>query len=147
MELEALRWIHGKAVARRMSAPVEKGFQEVVADLRKFRTDVLGTLEDVAELDEPFQQAPESFTCLTEWSPLTSTDGAHVEVVQGITSAADAAMAAEIASAADMRDAQPEDQKRSAELNERAMGQTTESARIRIRVEADGGANPTPGDG
>lgn len=123
MEVHALRWIHGKAVARPLSAPIEARFAEIVDDLRKFRADVIGAADEVAELERPCQRAPEPFACLAEWSELMPTDGTHVEVVQGLTSGADAATAAAIEDAGKLRD--------------KAVERMTEAAHIKVRVRED----------
>jgi hypothetical protein len=138
MEKVALRWIFAKAGAHLVHPAVERRFDEIVEDLRAFRTEFLGAPEEVVELDEPCQSAAELFKCLAEWTEVLPTDGTHVEVVQGATSAADTATAAEIESAADMRDAQLVSEKRTDELKERARDQMTEPARIRVRVDTDG---------
>jgi hypothetical protein len=128
MELFALRWIHGKAVAKPLSAAVEKRFAEVIADLRKYRAEILGAEEEVAELERPCQPAPEPFACLGEWTELMPTDGTHCEVVQALTTGADEATATAIDDAA--------------KIEEKALERMTEPAHIRVHIGNDGDDRP-----
>ena len=139
MEKLALRWIHGKSVAVPMASSVEARFDEIVDDLRKFRADVLGAVDEVVELDAPCKEAPEKFVCMASWTEVMPTDGTHLEVVQGITSAADDTTKSEIESAEELREALLESEKRSAKLKDTAIDQMTEPATIDVRVGADGG--------
>jgi len=72
-----------------------------------------------------------------------STDGTHLEVVQGATNAADDITQREIADAAELREALLESEKWSAKLKEQAHDQMTQPATIDVHVGA--GDTSTPG--
>jgi hypothetical protein len=139
MEKVALRWIFGKAGARLVHPAVEKRFDQIIEDLSAFRTEFFGAPEEVVEVDDECESVQELFKCLAEWTELLPTDGTHVEVVQGATSAADRVTAAEIEAAADLHAAMLENEQNNARLKEKALEQMTEPARIEVRIGADGG--------
>jgi hypothetical protein len=134
MEKLALRWIFGKALEQPLDAPIEARFDEIVADLRKYRTNVLGTPDEAAELTTECQEWEEKALCIAKWTDLMPTDGTHVEVVQGVTSAVDAITAKEIADAAELRTALLESEKRSAQLKDKALVHMTEPATVGVRI-------------
>jgi hypothetical protein len=142
MELHALRWIFGKAVARRLAKEMEARFGSLVDDLRTFRGQSLGTPDEAPELTTECQQVPERVYCLAAWTEVMPTDGTHLEVIQGITSAADAITAKEIEDAAGLRVALLESEQRSAKLKDKAIDQMTEPASIDINIGSDG--TPAP---
>lgn len=134
MERFALRWIFGKTLAVPLAKEVESRFDVLVDDLRKFRLDELGAVDEVAELTKECQEAPEKYRCLATWIELMPTDGTHVEVVQGVTNAADAIKSQEIADAARLREAELESEKQSARLKDKAHDQMTHPATIEVHV-------------
>jgi len=134
MESLALRWIFGKTLAVPLSREVESRFDALVDDLRTFRSDVLGAIDEVAELTEECQEAPEKYRCLATWNELMPTDGTHIEVIQGVTNAADAITGQEIADAAGLREALLEGEKQSAKLKDKAYDQMTQPATIKVHV-------------
>jgi hypothetical protein len=95
----------------------------------------------MVELDAPCKEVPEQFVCMASWTELMPTDGTHLEVVQGATTAADDVTKSEIESAEELRDALLESEKRSAKLKDKALDQMTDPATIDVRVGADGGAD------
>src|SRR4029077_8353221 len=117
-----------------LAAEVEKQFEALVHDLRKFRQDVLGAVDELAELTEACQEAPEKYRCLATWYELMPTDGTHVEVIQGATGAADAFTGQEIADATKLREALLESEKLSAKLKDKAHDQMTQPATIEVHV-------------
>jgi hypothetical protein len=137
MERLALRWIFGKSLAVPLAPEVESRFDTLIKDLSKFRLDVLGAVDEVTELTNECQEAPEKYRCLATWDELMPTDGTHVEVVQGITTAADVITDQEIADAAGLREAVLESKKRAAKLKDKAYDQMTEPATIKVRVDTD----------
>jgi hypothetical protein len=141
MERLALRWIFGKAVVVPLASEVENRFDVIVNDLRTFRQKVLGAPEEVVELTEACQEAKESFYCLAKWSELMPTDGTHVEIVQGLTSAADPITAQEVKDAAELRAALLESEKRSAKLKDKAYDQMTQPATVGVEIGLGGTAS------
>ncbi|MFO1204590.1 MAG: hypothetical protein U1E63_02425 [Burkholderiales bacterium] len=87
MERLALRWIHGRTT-RRLDAAVETRFDAIEADLKKYRKERFGAeLEMMAPAADGTYQ--EKYEALATWTDFMPTDGTHLEIVQGMTSAAD----------------------------------------------------------
>ncbi|MET3699408.1 hypothetical protein SAMN05877753_11147 [Bacillus oleivorans] len=120
MEHHALRWIFGKSLAVPLSKEEEAKFDEVVNQLNKFRSEVIGSVDEVAHLSEEGQEAPEPYRSLATWYELMPTDGTHIEVMQGATSAADAITSKEIEDASELRKAVLEGEKLSNQLKDKA---------------------------
>lgn len=120
MEQQALRWIYGKSHTRPLAKLVEARFKEVVNDLRKFRADVLGSADEAPELAVPCQETADPFSCLAVWNELMPTDGTHIEVIQGVSSAADMITTSEITDAAELRKAILESERLSSNLKTKA---------------------------
>ncbi|MBU2667489.1 hypothetical protein KOI35_28650 [Actinoplanes bogorensis] len=137
MELTALRWIFGKAVATRLDPRVEDRLQKFVDELSKFRTEALGSADEMPELGEPCQDVPEKVYCLAKWSELMPTDGTHLEVVQGATTAADAVTAKEITDAEELRAALLESERQSNRLKTKAWDQISEPADLDVHIGTD----------
>jgi hypothetical protein len=86
MERLALRWMHGRTT-RELDAGVEVRFDAIEAELKKYRKERFGDeLEMIAPVDGAYQEKYES---LATWTDFMPTDGTHLEIVQGMTSAAD----------------------------------------------------------
>jgi hypothetical protein len=134
MEQLALRWIYGKALAVPLQQQVEKRFQGVIDELKKFRMDILGSADELAEITDPCQDVPEKYRCVARWNELLPTDGTHVEVIQGVTSAADPVTSQEISDATTLRETILETEKRSAKLKDKAYDQMSEPATIHVHV-------------
>ncbi|MCZ7434835.1 hypothetical protein O7598_00330 [Micromonospora sp. WMMC241] len=136
MELAALRWIFGKAVATRLSGEVERILADFVDELAAFRTDHLGTADEMPELTTECQEVPEKVYCLAKWSELMPTDGTHLEVVQGATTAADAVTSREITDAEALRAALLDGEVQTNRLRTKAYDQFTEPADVDIHLGA-----------
>jgi hypothetical protein len=134
MELLALRWIFGKAVAGKLRPDIEKRFQELVEDLRKFRGDTVGQPDEVPELKSECQETPQKVYCLATWSELMPTDGTHIEVVQGATNAADTVTKQEITDAEAMRQALLASEQQDGKLKDRAYDHMTEPADVEVHI-------------
>jgi hypothetical protein len=134
MELLALRWIFGKAVAGKLRPDIEKRFQELVEDLRKFRGDTVGQPDEVPELKSECQETPQKAYCLATWSELMPTDGTHIEVVQGATNAADTVTKQEITDAEAMRQALLASEQQDGKLKDRAYDHMTEPADVEVHI-------------
>jgi hypothetical protein len=142
MEQLALRWIFGKTVAFPLVKGIEDRFTALITELRKFRRDVLGAVDEVVDLAKECQEAPEKFRCLATWTELMPTDGTHMEVVQGATNAADDITGQEIADAAGLRKALLESERWSAKLKDQAHQKMSEPAKIEVQVGAGGSSAP-----
>jgi hypothetical protein len=92
MERLALRWIHGRTT-RKLDAAVEARFDLIEADLKKYRKERFGAELEMMDPDAKgaFQ---EKFEVLATWTDFMPTDGTHLEIVQGMTTAADETTAA-----------------------------------------------------
>lgn len=143
MELAALRWIFGKVVATQLAPDVEQALAAFVDELAQYRTDHLGTADEMPALTTECQEVPERVYCLARWTELMPTDGTHLEVVQGATTAADAITAREIADAEALRTALLDGEVQTNRLRTRAYDQMTEAADIDIHLGTPGGGGPT----
>ncbi|MGC4847581.1 hypothetical protein ACLQ3F_10095 [Micromonospora sp. DT15] len=143
MELAALRWIFGKAVATRLAPAVEEQLATFVDELAAFRTSHLGTGDEMPELTGECQEVPERVYCLAKWAELMPTDGTHLEVVQGATTAADAITSKEITDAEALRAALLDGELQTNRLKTRAYDQMTEAADVDIHLGTSGNSSPT----
>ena len=107
MERLALRWIHGRTI-QKLDAAVESRFDDIEADLKKYRKDRFGAELEMMPpaADGTYQEKYES---LATWTDFMPTDGTHLEIVQGMTSAADATTAAVIDRGATAEDEDEDD--------------------------------------
>jgi hypothetical protein len=128
LELAALRWIYGKSVATLLPDNIESRFQALVDEIRTFRGDVLAEPDELPTLEKPCQDTPERVYSMASWTEVMPTDGTHLEVVQGITSATDQITSPEIDDAAAMRKALLAGEQQAAKLKDRAYEQMTEPA-------------------
>ncbi|TDU90345.1 hypothetical protein EV138_3931 [Kribbella voronezhensis] len=134
MELFALRWIFGKSVAAPLGSVIEKQFERLIEDLRKFRGTIIGEPDEVPDLTTDCQDTPEKVYCVAHWAELMPTDGTHLEIVQGATSAADAVTSQEITDAEAMRAALLAAEKQAGKLKDRAWDQMTEPAELEVHI-------------
>ncbi|WP_030242178.1 MULTISPECIES: hypothetical protein [unclassified Streptomyces] len=134
MELPALRWIYGKAVVKQLGPEIEASFEKLVEELRTFRGDIIGDPDEVPELTAECQDTPAPVRCLAKWSELMPTDGTHVEIVQGVTSAADPVTTQEIEDAQAMRQALLAGEQQAAKLKDRAYDRMTQPADIEVHI-------------
>jgi hypothetical protein len=102
-ELQALRWIFGKAVDTPLETEIEASFDQLIKELGAYRQQQFGAEGELAPLTTPCQPVADLFACLAEWQEYLPTDGTHLEVVQGATTAADAHTEQEIDDAAALR--------------------------------------------
>lgn len=134
MERQALRWIFGKAVSMPLRQDIEKRFDVLIDDLRRFRTDLIGQPDELPDLAEEGREVPGAAYCLATWTELMPTDGTHAEVVQGVTSAADETTRREIEDAETMRKTLLESEQRAIRLKDRAHERMTEPAGIDVII-------------
>ncbi|MBQ1066101.1 hypothetical protein [Micromonospora sp. D75] len=142
MELAALRWIFGKVVATRLAPEVERELEAFVDELTAYRAGHLGTGDEMPELSTECQDVPERVYCLAKWTELMPTDGTHLEVVQGVTTAADEVTAKEISDAEALRAALLDGEVQTNRLRTRAYDQMTEPADVDIRLGTPSGSGP-----
>lgn len=136
MELLALRWIYGKAVATKLGTAEEAQFEALVADLRKLRGSVLGAEEELTDLRVECQTIEDVAYCMTSWTEQMPTDGTRLEVIQGLTTAADQITGQEIADASALRAALVAAEERSATLKDKAIDKMTEAATVGVQIGA-----------
>jgi len=91
MERLALRWIHRRST-RKVDPAVEARFDDIEADLKKYRKDKFGADSEMMPpaADGTYQ---EKYEALATWTDVMPTDGTHIEIVQAMTTAADATTA------------------------------------------------------
>jgi hypothetical protein len=75
------------------------------------------------------------------WRELMPTDGTHLEVVQGMTSAADAVSQKEIEDATALRSAILDREKSLIKLNDKASNQITAPATLNVNIGTDGSSS------
>lgn len=141
MELLALRWIYGKSVVTLLSHDVEARFAVLLKDIAAYRTQYLGSPDEADDLSDACQAVEDRAYCIACWKETMPTDGTHIEVVQGLTSAADDISSQEIADAAALRAALIDAEKKRSVLKDKAASQMSEAAKIVVAVgDATGGA-------
>jgi hypothetical protein len=140
MELLALRWIYGKSVVTKLARDVERQFTVLMKDMADFRTKYFGSADEADDLNKECQAVEDRTYCLACWKETMPTDGTHIEVVQGLTSAADDITSQEIADAAALRAALIDNEKKRSALKDKAANQMTEAAKIIVAVGDETGA-------
>lgn len=136
MEVVALRWIYGKAIAGVLPPKTEAAFANLVDDLQKFRGLRVGSPDEMPELTTDCQEIPEKIYCMAKWNELMPTDGTHIEVMQAITTAADPVTALEIADAESLRAVVIENERSALALRDKAKDQMTQPADLQITIGA-----------
>jgi len=138
-EKPALRWIYGHSIGASLGQAVEAALDNVVKDITAYRTKSFG---DVAETQinpgADCSDLKDQTLCLARWNEVVPTDGTHLEVVQSMTTAADALSDAENADAAMLRAAVIDSHKQDAQVKKTAVTQMTGAATIDVRVGTDG---------
>jgi hypothetical protein len=131
-ELVALRWIFDKVMSHKSDAKKEAAFAKIVKELESFRTSsfgdkletaITGTVESHTEHadDDTCPVYEEKFLCLGHWHEVMPTDGTHVEVVQGMTSAEDPFTTIEVDTANKLRAMSILSQEQDVELKKKAV--------------------------
>jgi hypothetical protein len=134
MERAALRWIFGKSANVPLVPEVERSFDEVIADIEKYREKELGAAGELEEFTETCQSVKDLHKCLAAWEEFMPTDGTHTEIVLGTTSAADAITAKEVSDAAELRAAILKGQSKSSQLADKAESLMTEAASVEVHI-------------
>jgi hypothetical protein len=104
LERAAMRWIFGKSSSRALSPQIEAKVTAIEEDLKQFRTDVTGSSDEAAALGDAWgEEWKAKALVLATWPEFMPTDGTHIEVVQGSTTAADSVSKKESDDAAQLR--------------------------------------------
>src|SRR5262249_40578237 len=134
MERLGLRWIYGKAIATPLAPEVEVQFDALVKDITNFRRAHFGDPNETADLTEECHAVEEKVYCIASGRELMPTDGTHIEVIQGSTTAADAITSQEINDATSLRAALIDNEQKRSALKDKAADQITEPAKVVVRV-------------
>lgn len=127
----ALRWIIGKVLGQTLDQATEEAFATVSTQLGEFREQSFGDAAEIP-IDEDSAEIEEKYLTLAHWTELLPTDGTHVEVVQGMTSAVDSHSASEIQSERQLRNARLVNEEQDVELKKRAVAQIPQSAKDKL---------------
>jgi hypothetical protein len=134
MERVALRWIFGKTIGIALDVDAEAAFDRLLDDLAAYRTEHFGDSQEISIHDGECPTIDDVYKCIAQWSDVMPTDGTHVEVLQGSTSAADDTTAHEADDQAAHRQALLEDLEAATELKKEAVKHISEPADVRIRI-------------
>lgn len=137
METLALRWIFLQKLTPGKT-PFENGLRTLQLQIEEFRKRYLGDVDETHITDvNGVQVAEEKFIPLAKWTELLPTDGTHLEVVQGATTALDVMSEGEAKALTDLRAAQLLSHKEDTELKRAAVAQITEPATVKISITTD----------
>ncbi|MGW1675187.1 hypothetical protein [Streptomyces sp. NPDC002324] len=147
MELVALRWIFGKKIDGALDPAVEASFDGLLEDLAAYRTESFGDAQEIALAEgvepsaagggpgaESCRSVREVAPCIGRWTELMPTDGTHVEVIQGYSTAADTTTAREAGDAAALRKARLQDLGAETALKHSAGEHLKEPTEVTIRI-------------
>jgi hypothetical protein len=134
MERLALRWIFGKRIGTPLDGDREGAFDRLLEDLGEYRRTRFGDDQEISIHDGECPTIHDVSECIAQWVDLMPTDGTHIEVIQGATSAADDTTAREADDEAARREALLEDLTAGTELKKAAGQQISEPADVRIRI-------------
>jgi hypothetical protein len=129
----ALRWMVAKVLGVPLDSETEQAIVRIDSELSDFRT---GTFGD--PLETPIgsgDTVEEKFLTLGRWSELLPTDGTHLEVVQGITSALDDYGSAETEASRKARALSASNEEQDIELKKRAISQIGAKGQLNVNVE------------
>jgi hypothetical protein len=139
MERLALRWIFGKSVQKQLAPNIEKEFDSIEADLATYRSKTFNDPSGMPKLTKECDEVDEQFYCIAKWRELVPTDGTHIEVIQGYTTAADDLTVGEIEDAGDLRKAVLDSQKQDLALKKKAADQMTSAAHTEVKIKTEPG--------
>jgi hypothetical protein len=122
----ALRWIFGKS----LDSQKEAAFKKIQIDIERYQ-----------EKFEPEEDATgisiENVLLLGAWTECLPTDGTHLEVVQGITSAADEFSQKDIETSSNLKEAFIKGEKQNIEIKKKALSQITQAASVEVRINTE----------
>ena len=143
MEREALRWIVGKTVVQQADDAAEQEFDRLARELRDYRREHFGHASET-KITQPRREGAcpelkEKYICLAHWEDDMPTDGVHVEVVLGATSAMDPDTEIEVKAANELREAEIKARKAETKLIEKTTGALGQP-NVDIRIHTNGAA-------
>lgn len=129
----ALRWMVGKVLGVPLDDELEQAIVRVDGEFRQFRTESFGDpLETKVGTGDALE---EKFLTLGRWPEMLPTDGTHLEVVQGITSAIDAYALEEIDATRKQRALAASNEEQDIELKKRALNQIGAKGQLNVNVD------------
>lgn len=142
----ALRWIIGKVKGGALDAKTEAAIQRLVDDLAQFRTTAFGDPLESPVTGERSAQVSDRSITMGRWSELLPTDGTHLEVLQGMTTAADLATAASVDRSHQLSAALVAEQEQDAELKRKAvdLATTAKDRQLAYNVDISVNGNGSP---
>jgi hypothetical protein len=138
----ALRWIYGRVIASKLSAPVEEAFDTIVNDLEAYRSEWFGVEETGIDVDDVCPEYEEKTVCLARWSELLPTDGTHLEIVQSATSAVDDYTKQDLDDTAAFRKAALEGQEAADAFRAKIGDQITQPVEVKVVIPGAAPAEP-----
>lgn len=146
----ALRWIVARVRDAELDPATEAAITRIVDELNAFRLEVFGDANETRIEGTDGAELTEQFVLLARWNELLPTDGTHVEVVQGMTSAADDFTRMQLQDTRNMLVARIDGELQDVQLKKRALDQIgakgPANVEIRIGTEDSHHANhPTAG--
>ena len=129
----ALRWIVARVRDGELDPTTEAAFLRIVKELKDYRETFLGGPNETKLIDG---RVEEKFVVLGRWAELLPTDGTHLEVVQGMTTALDADSSIDRKSDRSLQDARTIGEEQDAELKKKAVALIgSPSSKINYSVE------------
>lgn len=154
-ERAALRWIYDKVIEQKADAKKETAFDRIVKDLEEFRKKSFDDAREVSilEADDDEHVHPhtsgeacpvfeEKVICMAHWHEVMPTDGTHIEVLQGMTSAEDPITTVEVDAANKLKSALVASHEQDVELKKKAIGEMSE-VNVSVTIDTDGSAGPS----
>ncbi len=129
----ALRWMVSKVLGVPLDSEIEQAIVRVDGEFRQFRTESFGDpLETMIDAGDTVE---EKFITLGRWTEVLPTDGTHLEVIQGITSAIDAYALEEIEATRKQRAMSASNEEQDIELKKRALSQIGAKGQLNVNVD------------
>ena len=143
----ALRWIIAKVRDQTLDAQTEAAIARVVDDLNAFRTASFGDAGEGPATAANGAVSQKSLV-LGHWEEVLPTDGTHVEIVQSMTSAADADGQERLRVAAQLLATQLTAEQQDVELKKKALALSTAAntkMNYQVSIGTEDGGTGTPG--
>jgi hypothetical protein len=119
----ALRWIVGKVRDGELDPETEEAFATLIAELEAFREQSFGDTLETKMGGLSGDELQEQVITLGRWKELLPTDGTHLEVVQGATTAVDELSNVQLAEARKALAARTAGEEQDVELKKKAVEQ------------------------
>jgi len=132
-ERVALRWMIAKVLGGSLDPELEQALVRIDGEFRQFRTASFGDpLETKIGTGDALE---EKFLTLGRWTEMLPTDGTHLEVIQGITSAIDAYALEEIEATRAQRAMEASNEEQDIELKKRVLSQIGAKGQLNVNVD------------